>query len=153
MEQDNRRDARLRDLGEHVRVSRESAGYPTITSFVGPSRSVRSISAIELGDPVGDKVQRSVESALGWPSGSIAKYVAGGPLPKPYGRRHDDHPQVDVVTDPVRARIAAMTNRELLERAAEIELTAGKECADAYVESAWEIRRRAPKQPLTTNQT
>jgi hypothetical protein len=147
-------DARRKELGQHVRDTRSARGYRSQPAFAdAANRSPRAIADVERGIEVGEKVMRSVEEALGWPRDSIAKFLAGGPLPQAYGRRHDDHPQVDVVTDPVRARIAAMTNRELLERAAEIELTAGKECADLYVESAWEIRRRAPSQPLTTNQT
>jgi hypothetical protein len=152
MDAPRQRDTRRVLLGEHVKKARAPRWRYKPDFAEATGLSTRSISSIELGDPVGDTVREAIENALGWPAGSIAEYLDGGPLPQPYGRRHDDTPQGEPTPDPVRARIAAMTNLELLERAAEIELTAGKACADAYVESAWEIRRRAPKHPLTTNQ-
>jgi hypothetical protein len=147
-------DARRKELGQHVRDTRSARGYRSQPAFAdAANRSPRAIADVELGNQVGDKVMRSVEEALGWPRGSIARYLAGGPLPETKDRRRPAEPQPDPAPDPVRARIVAMSYAELGERAAEIEAVSGPEAALQYLEAALRIRRDAAQRPVTTNQT
>src|SRR4051812_46189750 len=73
-----RMDTLRKQLGEHVRVTREADGYRSRDALAEAANiGVRSVAAVERGEQAGRKVLTAIERALGWPTGSITAYLEG----------------------------------------------------------------------------
>jgi len=134
-------DAHRRELGEHVRDTREAQGIRSQAALAEAAGiSARSVAKVELGDPTtGKTVLRALERYFQWPRDSMSEYIArGGDLPQ---ETQDD---VDASATP--QRTVEMSNEDMVTLLAEM---AGrgrvKEAGDllaSFIEIQSEARQR-----------
>lgn len=141
-------DAHRRELGEHVRATREAQGIRSQSALADAAGiSPRSVAKVELGDPsTGKTVFRALERLFGWPRDSMSDYVVNGgalPVGSPAGEPDGG------ADDPVpagRRRIVEMTAEELVARVLELSEAVNAKAAAEFLENAMAIRDEAARQ-------
>lgn len=75
-----RMDPRRKIVGQRIKAARRAAGYKSARAFARAVRlSESSIANAERGaDSVGSGVYLDIETGLGWPTGTIARYLDTG---------------------------------------------------------------------------
>lgn len=137
-------DAHRRELGEHVRDTREAQGIRSQAALAEAAGiSARSVAKVELGDPTtGKTVLRALERHFGWPRDSTSEYIArGGDLPVAVPQ--DRAPEVTEEVSAARRRIVEMTHEEIAVRVAEVAELQGAKAAGELLESIFAIREEA----------
>jgi ribosome-binding protein aMBF1 (putative translation factor) len=139
-------EAHRRELGEHVRDTREAQGIRSQAALAEAAGiSARSVAKVELGDPsTGKTVLRALERHFGWPRDSTAEYIArGGALPVTEIHDTDASPDVEPEISAARRRIIEMSHEDIAARIAEVTELQGAKAAGELLESILTIRDEA----------
>lgn len=140
-------EAHRRELGEHVRDTREAQGIRSQAALAEAAGiSARSVAKVELGDPTTGKViLRAVERVFRWPRDSTSDFIArGGDLPTATTQGPDvspPEPAPDVSA--ARRRIIEMSHEEIAARIAEVAELQGAKAAGELLGRILTIRDEA----------
>lgn len=137
-------DAHRRELGEHVRDTREAQGIRSQAALADAAGiSARSVAKVELGDPTtGKTVLRALERYFQWPRDSTSEYIArGGALPEAEPQENASEGAAEVSA--ARRRIVEMTHEEIAVRIAEVTELQGAKAAGELLERIFTIRAEA----------
>lgn len=139
-------DAHRRELGEHVRDTREAQGIRSQAALAEAAGiSARSVAKVELGDPTtGKTILRAVERFFRWPRDSTSDYIArGGNLPVAAPPDEADVRDVTSEMSATRRRIVEMSEADMAVRIAEMLELQGPVAAGELLRSFIEIREEA----------
>lgn len=136
-------DTLRKQLGEHVRVTREADGYRSRDALAEAANiGVRSVAAVERGEQAGRKVLTAIERALRWPTGSITAYLEGTadlpatPAPQPAPARHE-------WSADERRKILAMSLDDVIAFGQQIKRTSGERAAVLWLHEAMRLKAEA----------
>jgi hypothetical protein len=137
-------DTLRKQLGEHVRVTREADGYRSRDTFAAAANiGVRSVAAVERGEQAGRKVLTAIERALRWPTGSITAYLEGNadlpavPAPQPSTiARHE-------WSADERRKILAMPLDDVIAFGQQIKRTSSERAAVLWLNEAMRLKAEA----------